>query len=231
MDRNQNQNQPLHGPQHAAHPPAGEVNHNQANAAQVQHAPQPNVDHANVHPTPNQTQPPPATPGVIGAQGRTAAPAATAGPVGTPTFPVMPAMPAMALGAHPSPFQIPPMQIPVPMPPHQMPTPSVPPPSMLFGGMPPPLSPLMHFGSGGVPPGFVPFNFRSAVNTPIDRLSATQLVELEGEERDKILKRIEFLREFRAELDAMLARFGQYETVASNSNSETPRRERSGSRD
>jgi hypothetical protein len=38
---------------------------------------------------------------------------------------------------------------------------------------------------------------------------------MEGHERANVLKRVEFLQQFRSELDAMLARFGQYQQIAS----------------
>eukprot|EP00041_Stephanoeca_diplocostata_P020314 m.452383 g.452383 ORF g.452383 m.452383 type:complete len:701 (+) comp21540_c0_seq1:124-2226(+) len=79
---------------------------------------------------------------------------------------------------------------------------------------PPPPPPLSHHAFGLVPPaGFVPFNFTPHVARPMELLSDAELHVLEGTERQKVLQRIEFLRQFRAEADAFMARFGQYEQL------------------
>lgn len=63
----------------------------------------------------------------------------------------------------------------------------------------------------GLPPGFVPFVFSSNPGVATESLSDAELRALEGDERAKVLQRIEYLRKFRAEVDAMLGRFGQYD--------------------
>ena len=84
-------------------------------------------------------------------------------------------------------------------------------------------------GGGGVPTvggqqlpaGFVPFSFNAAADAPVSSLSEAEVLELEGSEREKVEARIEFLRRYRAELDAMLGRFGQYDTVRQRVDSRT----------
>jgi len=88
------------------------------------------------------------------------------------------------------------------------------------------------FGGGGgggmsmmggqqLPAGFVPFAFNAAADAPVSSLSDAEVRELEGAEREKVVARIEFLRRYRAELDAMLGRFGQYDTVQHRVDSRT----------
>lgn len=81
-----------------------------------------------------------------------------------------------------------------------------------FYGSPIP-SPMHH--PQQLPAGFVPFNF-SQGTVPITALSDAELVALEGAEREKVLARIGFLRKFRSETDAMLARYGQYHSLVSD---------------
>lgn len=62
---------------------------------------------------------------------------------------------------------------------------------------------------------FACFRTQSGLDEPpLDLLSDRELEAMEGQEREKLMRRIEFLRQFRQELDAMLARFGQYEQLA-----------------
>jgi len=68
-------------------------------------------------------------------------------------------------------------------------------------------------GGQQLPAGFVPFSFNAAAEAPVASLSDAEVRDLEGAEREKVVARIEFLRRYRAELDAMLGRFGQYNTV------------------
>jgi E3 ubiquitin-protein ligase synoviolin len=77
--------------------------------------------------------------------------------------------------------------------------------NMSMGGM------SMGGGGGGFPPGFVPFSFNPDAGPATETLSDAELRALEGSERAKVLQRIEFLRRFRGEIDAMMGRFGQYD--------------------
>eukprot|EP00039_Didymoeca_costata_P019344 m.337157 g.337157 ORF g.337157 m.337157 type:complete len:603 (-) comp18063_c0_seq1:62-1870(-) len=78
------------------------------------------------------------------------------------------------------------------------------------------------------PPGFIPFNFAAqGPVVPMQCLSDTELRALEGDEREKVLARIAFLRRFRSEMDGMLARFGQYEELSGRANGTTDANEAS----
>ncbi len=48
----------------------------------------------------------------------------------------------------------------------------------------------------------------------LSELSDAELQALEGRERKAVEERVRFLRRLRGEIDAMMARFGQYEMVA-----------------
>merc|ERR1712096_432786 len=63
-------------------------------------------------------------------------------------------------------------------------------------------------------PGFVPFGFVPPTESPdLSGLDLDALKQLEVDERAAVLKRVKFLRRFRSEVDALLARFGQYEAL------------------
>lgn len=62
-------------------------------------------------------------------------------------------------------------------------------------------------------PAFVPFQFSTAP-ADLSTLSDADLAAMEGQERRAVEERVRFLQSLRAEMDAMMARFGQYEAIA-----------------
>eukprot|EP00051_Salpingoeca_urceolata_P022041 m.352788 g.352788 ORF g.352788 m.352788 type:complete len:619 (+) comp19903_c22_seq7:157-2013(+) len=142
-------------------------------------------------PWPPAWQPPPgfvapgAGAGAAPPVGDAAGPAAAAAAPGTPQAPPAPGTPGAA-GFPGTPFT--PLGFPGP-----------------FPGMFPPMPP---------PPMFVPFDFAAMpMDEDLEGLSADELRQMEGTERQQVIQRVVFLRKFRSQLDAMLSRFGQYESI------------------